>query len=319
MGVHATFCAICGLPVQHDHYVATEKQDMWAIYRSDNRPQGHFPFLPEHDWLLRGVAINTEEGPFFGTCEDGALIDEDGESYYVGRDNEDYTALHAYCWRAAGQPTDYDQMSHYQYAYDRTFLSKYQEQLFDFFQCARNDDGWLLLDPEHPDGARNKARIEALLKIRPTPVVDGQEKQPGSVAELLKSDVWRLEYRPYDEGKHDVWRFRANITPEIDKSGYPHMWWLISDPGQTPLAEMERFERAFYEAVQASGLAIALATVTVRGRYYFVLQTRDPDACQKELARHRPPGGLELQSEIEPEWTGYFQEFHSRFDQLRGY
>lgn len=320
MGVHATYCLICGLPIQHDHYVATDRENVWAIYREDNKPKGHFPFKPEHEWLLCGVAVSPEEGPFLGSCEDGSFRAEDGEEYYVGRDHEDYTALHAYCWHAAGRPMDYNDLYHYKYTFAKTFLAKYQEQLFEFQKCVDDGDGWMLINPNLPEGQRNKERIDAELRT-PKPIISGQVEtsDPRDVKELLASDEWLLKHRQYDEEKYDFWRFRNNVTPAIDKSGYPFMWWLISDPGDTPVAEMERFEREFYAAVQQQKAAVALATVTIQGRYYFILQTRDAEECQRVLAKHRPPGELEIQSENEPGWTGYFEEFFSRIVQMRGY
>lgn len=319
MGVHATYCLICGLPIQHDHYVSTDREDVWAIYREDNKPKGHFPFTSQHDWLLFGVAVSPEGGPYLGSCEDGVLRADDGEEYYVGRDHEDYTALHAYCWHVAGRPMDYNQMYHYKYTFAKTFLSRYQKQLFDFPKCVEDGNGWMLVNPNLPEGSRNKERIGAELKTKAPQLGEDGPRSPANVKELLDSDDWLLRYRPYDDDKYDFWRFRNNVTASIDKSGYPHMWWLIIDPGDTPSAELERFERDFYGAVQASEVAVALATVTIKGRYYFVLQTRDAGECQRLLARHRPPGELELQSEEEPEWGGYFEEFFSRITELRGY
>lgn len=319
MGVHATYCLICGLPIQHDHYVATARNDLWAIYRADNKPEGHFPFTDSHDWLLQGVAVNPEEGPFYGACEDGRLL-ADGEDYYVGRGDEDYFAMHRYCWEAAGRPRDHISVYHYKYAFETTFLSRYQGQLFDFFACVRDGEGWLLEDPERPAGKKNRERISRLLN-GPKPALgeDGAIRPPANVEELLASDVWTLEYRQYEEGKFDFWRFRDNVDAGIDTSGYPHLEWVIVRPGETPVLELERFERAFYRKIQESKLAVALATVTIQGRYYFVLQARDHQAFEKELTAGRPPGTLELQFENEPAWTGYFEEFHARFPLIRGY
>lgn len=71
MGVHATFCLICGLPVQHDHYVASGGENCWAIYRAHNKPAGHFPFGTEHDWLLQGVAVSGSGEYHFGRLTPG--------------------------------------------------------------------------------------------------------------------------------------------------------------------------------------------------------------------------------------------------------
>ena len=167
MGVRATYCAICGLPVQHDHYVASERENFLAIYRTDNRPDGHFPFMPGHDWLLRGVAVSPDDGPYYGSCCDGGLMAEDGTEYYVGQDSDEYTAMHVYCWQAAGKPLDYNAMAHYKQAPGNALVAPYQEQLFEFARCVEEGNDWLLLDPSLPSGARNKARIDSILAMTP--------------------------------------------------------------------------------------------------------------------------------------------------------
>ncbi len=319
MGVHASYCLVCGLPIQHDHYVPTERANFFAIYRSDNKPEGHFPFTLSHAWLLRGVAVNPGDGPHFGSCEDGALI-ADGEEYYVGDGYEDYLAMHKYCWEAAGQPRDYNEIYRCKSTYEATFLKKYQEQLFDFFQCVADGQGWLLEDPDRPEGEQNRKRIErALATPRPKLDESGALAHPRNVEELLASDVWNLQYRQYAEDKYDFWRFRDNVEATIDTAGYPHLEWVIITPGETSALEMERFERELFADVQSSGLAVALAAVTIQGRYYFAFQAKEHAAFERALAAHNPPGELELQFELEPAWTGYFEEFHSRFPMMRGY
>ena len=319
MGVRASYCLVCGLPIQHDHYVATEREDMWEIYRSDNKPDGHFPFTDAHSWLLRGVAVKEDDGPYYGSCEDGALL-ADGEEYYVGDGYEDYLAMHDTCWKAAGQPRDYNEIYRCKYSYEATFLKKYQEQLFDFAKCVADGAGWVLEDPNHPEGEENRKRIERAVAT-PQPRLDesGALRPPQNVEELLASDVWNLQYRQYAEEKYDFWRFRDNVDAGIDTSGYPHLEWVIITPGDTSALEMERFERALFADVQDSKLAVALAAVTIEGRYYFVFQTQDHAAFERALVKHKPPGELELQFEVEPTWTGYFEEFHARFPMLRGY
>lgn len=319
MGVHATYCLICGLPVQHDHYVATDKEDLWAIYRSDHQPVGHFPFGPEHQWLLRGVAVNDEEGPFFGSCEDGCLKTEDGEELYVGSDSEDFSALHAYCWNAAGQPREYNRIYHYRYTYGRTFLRKYQEQLFDFGRCVAQGDGWLLTDPDLPEGRPNRERIDAILGTCP-PSLDpqGAPRDPANVAELLASDNWLFYYLP-GQGGLDFWRFRNNVSPGFDPQGYPYQLWLTESLERTPLPEMERFEQRFFQAVQQGGAAVALAALNVGGEYHLILQGRDVELCREELAKQGRPVGLELEVEDQPRWAGYFESLYPRLVELRGY
>ena len=59
MGVMASYCQLCGMPVQHDHYVPTDREDSWMIYRSSGA-HGVKPavaFGPQHEWLTRGVGV----------------------------------------------------------------------------------------------------------------------------------------------------------------------------------------------------------------------------------------------------------------------
>ncbi len=172
MGVHATFCQICGLPVQHDHYVATERENFWKIYRQDNRPDGHFDFGPEHDWLLRGVAVIDDRDPVFGTCCDGALVQTNGdpeeeEGCWVGDGFDEYMAFHQYCWETAGKPGRCEQVLHHKRNSEWILLGKYQQQLFDFGALVQDGLGWMLLDPTSPEGQQSKARIARILLETP--------------------------------------------------------------------------------------------------------------------------------------------------------
>lgn len=320
MGVFATYCMVCGLPVQHDHYVATDRENFWAIYRSDNHPPGHFTFGPEHDWLLEGVAISIEDGPHFGSCSDGCLTAEHGKEYYVGSDYEDYMALHRYCWEAAGEPRDYNLIYHYKYSFERSFLKRYQEQLFAFAECCEQGDGWLLIDPRSSAGKRNRDRIQDIIKAQPEPLDErGEVKEPETVAELVATDVWMLEYARSASGAHEPWRFRRNVPTTIEKALFPHAFWLIMSPGETSAREIDRFEKAFYTKAQDDGLAVALATAVIQGKIYFVLQTRDPDSLQALLSSLNPPGEIEIQAQEELDWEGYFQEIFPHIKQLRAY
>lgn len=168
MGVTGTYCLVCGLPVQHDHYVPTEREHFFAIYRHDNQPHGHFPFGPEHDWLLQAVGVSERDEPLFGRCEDGVLGNSEQEGYFVGDGWEDACAFHVYCWEGAGQPRHYGQVAPFQEHTQMAIAKPYQGQLFDFFQCSADGNSWILQDPNTEDGQQSRDRIDAILKSRPT-------------------------------------------------------------------------------------------------------------------------------------------------------
>ncbi len=63
MGVLSTYCQICGLPVQQDHYVALEDEGYFRIWRGDGddgcRPA--VTFGPEHSWLREAVGLRLDD------------------------------------------------------------------------------------------------------------------------------------------------------------------------------------------------------------------------------------------------------------------
>jgi hypothetical protein len=81
MGVSGTNCALCGIAVEHLHYVRTEVPNFFKIYRDEGcgfTPA--FPFGAEHAWLRRAVVVPEREGDKirFGTVSDGWLRDLHG-------------------------------------------------------------------------------------------------------------------------------------------------------------------------------------------------------------------------------------------------
>src|SRR5688500_5873690 len=106
MGVMGTYCQVCGLPVQYDHYVPAG--DMWAIYRGDGRdsvaPVVHFG--PEHVWLREAVGLRVDpsettvlvEGLIHDGFFEGAFHD------FVADGLEERAALHRTCYETIGRP-----------------------------------------------------------------------------------------------------------------------------------------------------------------------------------------------------------------------
>src|SRR5688572_19792914 len=103
MGVSASYCQICGIPVQQDHYVPMG--GMFAIYRgdaSDDDCQPVIPFGREHVWLKRAVAVAVRDGQapavVHGEIHDGYIDDGSIRDGMVWEGFDDRAALHEACW-----------------------------------------------------------------------------------------------------------------------------------------------------------------------------------------------------------------------------
>jgi hypothetical protein len=92
MGVAATYCAICGTPVNHDHYVEENQED--------------FPFGPEHEWLTKVVGLQ-KDSILYGEVGDNVLTTEEGDNIYVadGCGVENTLTIHEACWKITGKPS----------------------------------------------------------------------------------------------------------------------------------------------------------------------------------------------------------------------
>lgn len=171
MGVMGTFCQVCGVAAQHDHYVP-QPGGMLGIYRGGPGPSRFSPlvaFGAEHAWLERAAALAIDESQsppvVFGRCSDGGLEGPDGGPLtddFVGDGLDDRAVLHEACWRLAGEPTCWDILAVVLRPHG---LERYQEQLFEFAALVDDGEGWKLVDPDldTPDGRRNRARILGLL------------------------------------------------------------------------------------------------------------------------------------------------------------
>ena len=171
MAVIGTYCEICGLPVQLDHYVPMPDGGFW-IWRDDGSDHCDpvIAFGAEHDWLSRAVALRWDETlpePVIeGTVHDGYLEGADGEGAGVFPDIDDRGAAHHACWQLADRPDSWQSLANMPTS---MALEKYQQQLFDFQAFADDGHAWMLTDPDTdtPDGRRSRQRILDLL--RPSP------------------------------------------------------------------------------------------------------------------------------------------------------
>lgn len=167
MGVTSTYCQICQLPVQHDHYVPSD--GYFLIYRGNGEEVAReFDFTDDHAWLKDAIALrlSVDQSPVLleGQVHDGYIgeYDEDGEDSMVWDGIDQRAALHRACWKIAGQPDIWSPRGKPQ---ADAWIEECRGQLFDFAKFARGS-WWKMIDPTltTPFGERSRHRIEECVK-----------------------------------------------------------------------------------------------------------------------------------------------------------
>lgn len=162
----ATYCQICGIPVQQDHYVP--RGGMLGIYRGGGGDgevvEPLVKFGKEHKWLKDAVGLALDDGSdpavIEGEVHDGGF-DGDDEDGLVMDGIEDRAALHRRCWEIAGKPESWEEIE----GLNLPDFESYREQLFEFKRFIDDGHGWMLVDPagSTPDAKKNRQRIQKLL------------------------------------------------------------------------------------------------------------------------------------------------------------
>ncbi|MDF1663361.1 MAG: hypothetical protein P1V97_16430 [Planctomycetota bacterium] len=173
MGVFGTFCQICAMPVQHNCYVPMEGR-MLFIYRgrkdaSPSDPKPDFPFGPEHDWLIKAVALrldpSEERDVIRGPVDDGVIwLGDYEEEFEVDDGVGERAALHEKCWELSGK-NEWSELSHCRESDAWKALHKYHGQLFEYDELTADGLAWMTVDPtlDTADAVKNRERILKIL------------------------------------------------------------------------------------------------------------------------------------------------------------
>lgn len=328
MAVIGTYCQICGLPVQHTHYVPTGDPNFLEIYSNaadSSQVEPVLKFGPQNEWLRAGVTLplskDPSQPPHHGNFSEGTL-ELGKEVYFVGNGLSDLAALHEACWSLAGKPSELDPIRHLRYSHAWATISRYHEQLFDFQSFVDDQKAWMLEDPV--SSAKSKKRIQDIIEsgVKNLPLRDSLPFK--TVDQALASHFWR--HSPTGEAPLcGFWRYRLGIDPKMNKGAFGG--FVQSDhefsagktglPTGKDLTGLEEYEHKLITELEKSGKAILLLSLVNRGEMHFVLYAKDMDSCEAELTKlSQQTTGTEAHvgSEQDPEWKIYFEEFFPSMD-----
>jgi hypothetical protein len=307
MGVHGTFCQLCGLPTQHDHYVRTRSQ-MLKIYRASSDNGGHtwepdekpFRFGSEHAWLMDAVVLPwDEERVLRGPIEDGVL-----EGVMVFQGDDDGLAFHHACWMIQGSPGSTGPAIRATSTHGWALVEGYHQQLFDFDGLAADGKKWMLDEPKI--GTRSRARIDELLAIARNEVTETAT----NVEEIIQLDRdWScMAVRDQDGARKAIARARTYAIERVNKDGYgtlvrtTRFYDERTLPGAEVMSALEAFEVALKSAVEARSAACLAVVAFGKGRVEFLTYARD--GATTKAAIEALPGARAARFEVsrDPDW-----------------
>jgi hypothetical protein len=286
MGVMATFCQLCGLPAQHDHYVraAREKLPLPAMLKIYRNPSSHswapgerpFEFEAHHAWLADAVALMKDDGRVLrGRMQDGAIIlAEGGKEEWVGDGHDDGTVYHHVCWEKLGSPgPDRAQPSTYG-SYELSFIEPYQRQLFDFHELCDDGRGWMLEDPRTSE--RTAAYLDTMVDVAKAREVGNSSKRGG---------LWGGGcVRGKQGARRSIGRTRRYVS-DADRAEFPEAVWFdkMVEPKPYVRPELEALERKVKEITERDGRAIFVSAVYNVDRMLLTWYAKDGESSLQEI------------------------------------
>jgi len=295
VGVMATFCQLCGIATQHDHYVhaaaGTPFGRTMKVYREPGphvwaRGERPFPFEEKHAWLRDAVVVRHEDGSVHrGHVVDGVMSPSSGGSptwIGAGDGTDGATAWHALCWERLGAPRPTAPLAFStQGSYEWAFMEAYQGQLFDFHELCVDDRGFLLDDPR--SSARASAHLDRMVQVAREQDLRRASDQGGS---------WRGGVmRAANGARLQVGRVRL---PVRDRHAFPHaVWFDVKFEATSSLhPELEAFERRLKALVERDERALFVSALMSVSRALFTWYARVGDGSLQEVeALGAPPVG----------------------------
>ena len=311
MGVLGTFCQLCGLPTQHDHYVSDAGGQGFKIYRGSAPDGGHIwgpeerPFLfgPEHAWLKDAIVLPWgKEHVLRGPIEDGA-IDDKGDRVFVAEGSDDGLAFHHACWVLQGSPPQANTAARSEGVHGWALLTAYHQQLFDFAGLKADGKAWMLADPTTDE--RSRARIEALLAA--------SLKDPKNTVELrelvhLDRDWSSMPVSDSDNQPQAMVRGRLHSIRNGDKADFTTLLRATrfydgkTVPSADVAADLEAFEWALKQTVERDARGMLALIVFHQGRAEFLVYSPDAKALEAVVKALPGAAGFRFEVSTDPNW-----------------
>src|SRR5262245_28464845 len=239
MGVTGSWCQLCRLPLQHDHYVPELGGGMLKIYRGSEPNGGHRwedgerVVRPghEHAWLADAVAVPPEGPVLRGAVQDGTLVDRDsGETAFIWDGDDEAYAYHHHCWEVIGSPATMMVCPGGRGTHGWAVVEAYTGQLFELATYVDHGHAWALVDPRREPRSRERIATIAAQALLPMP-----SKWPDRVADVIALDRgWRGKAR-YDADMQPQYMLRDRIDarPElVDLADYGTLVWAMKEYGE---------------------------------------------------------------------------------------
>jgi hypothetical protein len=322
MGVTGTFCQLCAMPVQHDHYVPLHGR--FAIYRGAAEGGGRdwsaerpFPFGPEHAWLKDAVAVDRfGEGVSRGLVEDGHLEDpEKDDSVFVWNGgDEDAYVFHHHCWEATGKPTSGPATIRATGLLPYSVVSLYHEQLFQFRELEADGKAWMLRNPASEP--RNRERVEQLIDLatrKPSP-----GRAPSSLGEVVSMDRDWHSTTVRGDTRHHLVHFRRAPDAQMDLSPFPHLLALVirysedaRDASAEELGRIQALMFAFKAALERGGFGVHVLSSCGQGlhqHFAYVKDLAEGHRLVDALPERGPIKPDDYDDAHDPAWEIFFQQ-----------
>lgn len=329
MGVHGTFCQLCALPVNHDHYVPTGGA-LLKIYRGTTKyeqswdeGESPFPFTSDHAWLLRAVGIEHGTNKILrGTVTDGNLTDTaSGDTTMPFEGDDDARTYHAYCYDALGSPTD-SRAPSARGTHAWSLLAPYHEQLFELQLFADDNKAWMLADPA--TSPRSRDRIAACVADARRVAAARTATEPTTITDILALDAgWEgVVFHDVNHRRRELLRYRSDIAPGLDFLDLSDLVTVMKEyPGDEltqPTAAMreqlEAFEVLLKSAVEADRNTIHVASMMggLHSHAQFFIYTRNATATTAQVRALPGYDNADVSVENDPTWRIYFAEIIPR-------
>jgi len=324
MGVHGTFCQLCALPVNHDHYIPTPG-GMLRIYRggkSDapqtwNDAEQPFPFTPDHDWLRSAVGIEHGSNKILrGEVSDGNLTDDaSGDTTMPFEGDDDARTYHAYCYEALGSPTDSRALTA-RGTHAWSLLAPYHEQLFELQLLADDGKAWMLDDPT--TSPRSRDRIAAC--VHDAQRVARTDTKSKTTEDILALDAgWEgVVFHDVNHRRRETLRYRSDIVPGLDSLDFVDLVCVMKEyagddltqPTPAVRAQIEDFELLLKTTVEGDRSAILVATMVggVKAHAQYFVYARNSAATEAQVRALPGFAGGDVSIASDPTWRIYFAE-----------